>query len=201
MYCHEMWETIALRKPTRSYSRDVKMWKEDLLITKLMKAKTALKKWTDLCAKVKADGTRKKAPGRKEAKRHAAMVGMKSILEVQVAASLDEMGVEWLYEHETLVYHTCLGWDESCNVKTQTYTPDFTLKNGVLLEAKGKMTLDTRKKMVAVKRCHPDRRICMIFGYANNKLSARPNATRYWQWAEAEGFEWSDIVVKKEWTI
>ena len=167
----------------------------------MIKPKTVLKKWNDLCAKVKADGTKKKAPGRREAKRHAAMCGMKSILEVQIATELDDMEVEWLYEHETLAYHTCPGWHPACNVKVQTYTPDFTLANGVLLEAKGKMTLDTRKKMVAVKKCHPDRIVCMIFGYANNKISARPNATRYWEWAEKEGFEWSDNVVKREWTL
>jgi hypothetical protein len=158
-----------------------------------------MKKWTALCKKVKADKTRRKAPGRKEAKRHAAMCGMKSMLEVEIATMLDEAKIKWKYEPIKMKYHTCPGWCEDCNVKCQYYEPDFVLENGTILEVKGKMTLETRKKMVAVKRCHPKSRIIMIFGYANNKLSARPNATRYWQWAEKEGFEWTDKTISRRW--
>jgi hypothetical protein len=156
-------------------------------------------KWKALCRKVKSDSTKRKAPGRKEAKKHAAMCGMKSMLEVEMAAEMDRLGMEWKYEPMKLEYHQCPKWCRECNVKTQHYEPDFVLANGTCIETKGKMTLETRKKMVAVKRSHPDVRIIMVFGYANNKQSTRPNATRYWQWAEKEGFEWTDKQIRKEW--
>jgi hypothetical protein len=165
----------------------------------MMKPKTVMNKWRKLCKKVKSDKTRRKAPGRKEAKNHAAMAGMKSMLEVEMAAEMDRLKMKWKYEPIKLEYHKCPNWCRECLVKTQHYEPDFVLENGTCIETKGKMTLDTRKKMVAVKACHPDVRIIMVFGYANNKLSARPNSTRYWQWCEAEGYEWTDKEIRKEW--
>lgn len=157
-------------------------------------------KWKALCKKVKNDKTRRKAPGRKEAKRHAAMCGMKSMLEVEIAADLDDRKVPWMYEEHAFPYSLCPNWTPDCGIKPQAYTPDFWLPNqGIYLETKGKMTLETRKKMVAVKHHNPDLEIMMVFGYAKNKLSTAKNATRYWQWAEKEGFEWSDKEVLEEW--
>ena len=167
---------------------------------RLLKPKTVLKKWEALCKKVKSDKTRRKAPGRKEARRHADMCGMKSILEVEIAAELDRLGVKWQYEPHEYKYHMCVNWCHDCDVKFQTYTPDFWLpKQKIYLECKGKMTLDTRKKMIAVKHHNPELEVKMIFGYAKNKLSTAKKATRYWQWAENENFDWSDKEVKKEW--
>ena len=165
-----------------------------------LKPKTVLAKWAALCEKVKNDKTRRKAPGRKEARKHADMCGMKSILEVEIAAELDKKGIKWQYEKHSYDYHMCRKWCADCDVKYQTYTPDFFLiDHKIFLECKGKMTLDTRKKMVAVKHHNPDLEIKMVFGYAKNKLSTAKNATRYWQWAEKEGFGWSDKEVLKEW--
>lgn len=159
----------------------------------MKKPKTVLKLWLKLCHQVKKDKTKRKAPGRREAKKYAAMCGMKSMLEVEVAADAANRGIDLEYEKETLEYQH----------SPQKYTPDFTpaqpCKKNPIIEVKGKMTAEVRKKLISIKRCNPDRKICLVFGYANNKLSARPNATRYWQWAEQNGFLWSEKSVKKEW--
>ena len=79
----------------------------------------------------------------------------------------------------------------------RTYTPDFkTGRRKLYLEAKGKLDLETRKKMVWFKECNPDVRIIFLFQNADNKLTKKSKTT-YWMWAEANGFEWLDY--RKDW--
>ena len=152
----------------------------------MLKPQTVLNRWETLIKKMAP-----KKPGRREAKEYAKLCGMKSIGECRCAADMDRRGIKYIYERDTLRYQHL----------PQKYTADFTLvDNGdLLIEYKGKMTNDTRKKMLSVKRSNPDRKICIVFEKANNKLSSRPNSTRYFQWAEASGFEWNEGTVKKEW--
>ena len=152
----------------------------------MLKPQTVLNRWEALIKKMAP-----KKPGRREAKEYAKLCGMKSIGEVRCSADMDKRDIKWVYEKDTLRYQHL----------PQKYTADFTLiDNGdLLIEYKGKMTNDTRKKMLSVKRSNPDRRICIVFEKANNKLSSRPNSTRYNQWAESNGFEWSEMIVKEEW--
>ena len=152
----------------------------------MLKPKTVIARWEALIKKMAP-----KRPGRREAKEYAKLCGMKSIGEVRCAADVTKRGIKWVYEKDTLRYQHL----------PQKYTADFTPvdNNDLLIEYKGKMTNDTRKKMLSVKRSNPDKRICIVFEKANNKLSSRPNSTRYNQWAEASGFEWSELTVKDEW--
>jgi len=80
------------------------------------------------------------------------------------------------------------------------YIPDWVVKKtGTILEAKGKLDYETRRKMLAVRDAHPDRRICLVFMRANNKLY-KGSKTTYADWAQANGFDWSDGgKIKKEW--
>jgi hypothetical protein len=162
-------------------------WRSNVSKSKrLLKPATVLKQWEALVKKMK-----KKRPGRKVAREYAAKCGMKSIGEVRCAADLDKRKIRWKYEHEVLEYQH----------EPQSYTPDFTLidLNNLLIEYKGKMINDTRKKILAIKRCNPKRRICLVFERANNKLSSRPNSLRYWQWSERHGIAWSETYVRDEW--
>jgi hypothetical protein len=80
---------------------------------------------------------------------------------------------------------------------TRTYTPDFrTGRRKIYLEAKGKLDLDTRKKMLWFKESNPDIRIIFLFQNADNKLTKRSKTT-YGEWATANGFEWLDF--RKDW--
>lgn len=79
----------------------------------------------------------------------------------------------------------------------RTYTPDFkTGRKKIYLEAKGKLDLDTRKKMIWFKECNPDIRVIFLFQNADNKINKRSKTT-YAMWAEDNGFEWLDY--RKDW--
>ena len=74
----------------------------------------------------------------------------------------------------------------------RTYTPDFKLGKNLYIETKGRLDLDTRKKMVWFKDDNPDVRIIFLFMNANNTISKKSKTT-YWMWAESVGFEWLDF--------
>lgn len=79
----------------------------------------------------------------------------------------------------------------------RTYTPDFkTGRRNIYLEAKGKLDLETRKKMVWFKDCNPNVRIIFLFQNADNKLTKKSKTT-YGEWATSNGFEWLDY--RKDW--
>jgi hypothetical protein len=79
----------------------------------------------------------------------------------------------------------------------RNYTPDFrTGRRKIYLEAKGKLDLETRKKMVWFKDCNPDIRIIFLFQNPDNKITKRSKTT-YAMWAEENGFEWLDF--RRDW--
>ncbi len=79
----------------------------------------------------------------------------------------------------------------------RTYTPDFkTGRRKIYIEAKGKLDLDTRKKMLWFRDSNPDIRVIFLFQNPDNKLTKRSKTT-YWEWAEANNFEWLDF--RKDW--
>lgn len=171
---------------------------------RLLKPSTVVKKWEKLCAQVEATRLKemkkppkqrkkknlKRGPGGYQARAHAKLCGMRSMGEVYCAADMDRRGIKYKYEHEVLPY-----------VVEKDYNPDFTLyeSDDLLIEYKGKLTVGTRSDLTSIKRCHPNRRICIVFERAENKLTSAKNSWRYWEWAEKNGFEWSEKVVKDEW--
>lgn len=70
------------------------------------------------------------------------------------------------------------------------YTPDFILPNGVIMEAKGWFKPEDRRKMVAVKKQHPELDIRLVFQQPYNTLS-KTSKTTYADWAEKYGFPWA----------
>ena len=80
---------------------------------------------------------------------------------------------------------------------TRTYIPDFkTGATSVYLEAKGKLDLDTRKKMIWFRDSNPTIRIIFLFMNPDNKITKRSKTT-YGMWATDNGFEWLDF--RKDW--
>ena len=79
----------------------------------------------------------------------------------------------------------------------RTYIPDFkTGRTSIFLEAKGKLDLETRKKMVWFKQSNPSIRIIFLFQNPDNKITKRSKTT-YAMWATDNGFEWLDF--RKDW--
>jgi hypothetical protein len=80
---------------------------------------------------------------------------------------------------------------------TRTYIPDFkTGSSSIYLEAKGKLDLDTRKKMIWFRDSNPTIRIIFLFMNPDNKITKRSKTT-YGLWATDNGFEWLDF--RKDW--
>lgn len=73
-----------------------------------------------------------------------------------------------------------------------TYIPDFRLKNGILVEAKGYFKPADRTKMLLVRKQNPKVDIRLLFQRASVRLTKSPNSMTYWQWAERHGFVWAE---------
>ena len=113
----------------------------------------------------------------------------KSKLEEQVWKILKENFPSVKYEPDKFSY--------TQPAKERKYIPDFkTGRKKVYLEAKGKLDLDTRQKMVWFKDCNPDITVVFLFMNPDNKITKRSKTT-YWMWAEANGFKWLDF--RKDW--
>jgi hypothetical protein len=127
----------------------------------------------------------------KLAKQYAKKCGMKSMGEVRCAADLIKRKIPYGYETHTMEYQ----------YKPQQYTPDFELYvpgDRIYIEYKGKMTNEVRRKMLAIKDCNPDIEVCLVFEKPKNKIR-KGSKTTYAQWAEKNGFKWSEHYVKEEW--
>jgi len=102
----------------------------------------------------------------------------RSGLEKQVADLLSSLKVEYEYESTKVPYVL------QCN-----YTPDFLLPNGVYLEVKGRLTVEDRRKMLAVKKSNPKLDIRFVFQAPYNKIN-KGSKTTYAKWADKYGFPW-----------
>lgn len=106
---------------------------------------------------------------------------LRSGYEKKVKASLDKQKAKYGYECETIEY--------SVPTTKHRYTPDFTLANGIVVEAKGKFDAGARKKMALVIEQNPDRDIRMLF-MRDNKIT-KTSKTKYSDWCEKRGVKWA----------
>jgi hypothetical protein len=112
-----------------------------------------------------------------------------SIFEKNLGAQMDKAGVKYEYERDVIV------WVQPA--QTRKYTPDFFLPNGIIIEAKGKWTIEDRKKMVNVIEQNPDLDIRMLFQY-DNKLNKRAKM-RYSDWCERREIVYAVGKIPAEW--
>lgn len=99
---------------------------------------------------------------------------LRSGFEKKVKASLDSFKAKYGYESETIMYEM--------PASKHRYTPDFTLGNGIVVEAKGKFDAAARKKMALVIEQNPDRDIRMLF-MRDNPIT-KTSKTKYSDWCE-----------------
>jgi hypothetical protein len=99
----------------------------------------------------------------KDKYRHARALGFRSGLEVKNARHLEEKGAAFEYEPYRLPY-----------VKPErnaTYTPDFVLASGIIIDTKGVWLVEDRQKFALLKAQHPDLDIRMVFTNPQQKIS------------------------------
>lgn len=123
---------------------------------------------------------------------------VRSGFEDRISASLKEAGVEFKYESLRLKYIKVCCPNCGVEVKTGTYTPDFLLPNGIIIEAKGLFRSADRTKMIAVKKHNPHLDIRLLF--QRDQKIQKKSTTLYSTWAEKQGFKWAvGDTIPQEW--
>jgi hypothetical protein len=115
--------------------------------------------------------------------------GYRSGLELKVAQELDEQGVAYLYEKVKIE------WED---LAYRTYTPDFVLNNGIIIETKGQFTAADRRKHLAIKKQHPKLDIRFVFENSRRKLRKGAKST-YAEWCVKYDFLYYDRIIPEDW--
>jgi hypothetical protein len=116
--------------------------------------------------------------------------GFRSGLEGSNAKHLEQNGVPVLFEVRKLKYVI----PESLH----TYTVDFELPNGVLVETKGKFEPKDRAKHLLIKAQYPDLDLRFVFQRPSDPIT-KGSKTTYAMWAEKHGFKWAIKLIPQEW--
>jgi len=86
-------------------------------------------------------------------------------------------------------------WED---LRYRTYTPDFTLDNGIIIETKGVFDSEDRRKHLQVQKQHPELDIRFVFTNLYAKLY-KGSKTTYAQWCDKNNFLASHRIIPKEW--
>lgn len=116
--------------------------------------------------------------------------GYRSGFEHTVADQLTEAKVNFEYENTVITY-----------LKPEThhtYTIDFTLPNGILIETKGRWVLEDRKKHILIKKQHPELDIRFVFMNSNGKIR-KGSKTTYANFCDKHEITWANKVIPEEW--
>ena len=126
-----------------------------------------------------------------ERRRHAIKNGYRSGLEDDIAKDLKDRGVNFEYEKLKVQWQL---------IENKTYTPDFKLPNGIIIESKGRFVAADRKKHLVIKRQHPFLDIRFVFSNSRSKLYKGAKST-YGDWCNKHGFLYADKRIPDEWLV
>jgi hypothetical protein len=121
--------------------------------------------------------------------RHAIKHGYRSGLEEAIAKDLKEAGVSFLYEDKKITYQVN---------QVRTYTPDFILPNGIIIETKGRFVVDDRMKHLMIREQYPHLDLRFVFSNSRNKIR-KGSKTTYGDWCDKHGFLYADKRIPDEW--
>ena len=114
----------------------------------------------------------------------------RSGLEEKIAAQLEGQGLPVIFEKYKLKYII----PESVH----SYTPDFVLHNGLIVESKGIFDSDDRKKHQLIKEQHPELDIRFVFSSSKAKLY-KGSSTSSADWCVKNGFKYADKLIPADW--
>jgi hypothetical protein len=121
--------------------------------------------------------------------RHAIKHGYRSGLEETIAKDLKEAGISFLYEDKKITYQVN---------QVRTYTPDFILPNGIIIETKGRFVVDDRMKHLMIREQYPHLDLRFVFSNSRNKIRKGSKIT-YGDWCTKHGFLYADKRIPDEW--
>ena len=124
-----------------------------------------------------------------KARRMAIKYGYRSGLEHNISIYLDEHKVKYEYENIKIE------WED---LAYRTYTPDFVLYNGIIIETKGRFMAADRRKHIAIKKQHPKLDIRFVFTNSRAKLSKGAKSS-YADWCIKHGFRYYDRIIPEDW--
>jgi len=111
----------------------------------------------------------------------------RSGFEAKTADYLRRLGIEFEYESLKINY-----------MREATYTPDFILPNGIIVETKGLWKSEDRTKHLLIKEQHPELDVRLCFQNASNKIR-KNSKTTYAMWCEKKGIKYCDKTIPKSW--
>ena len=117
--------------------------------------------------------------------------GYRSGLEIKVK--------DYLVEHNVPIKYEALKieWED---LRYRTYTPDFELDNGIIIETKGISSAADRRKHIEIQRQHPKLDIRFVFSNAKQRLY-KGAKSRYCDWCEQKNFKWAHRIIPEGWLI
>ena len=122
-------------------------------------------------------------------RREAIKYGYRSGLEHKISMALDTIKYE--YEYESIK----IEWED---LAYRTYTPDFILNNGIIIETKGRFLTIDRRKHLCIQKQHPKLDIRFVFTNSRSKLSKGAKST-YAEWCIKNNFRYYDRIIPEDW--
>jgi len=122
-------------------------------------------------------------------RQRAIVAGYRSGLEETISLQLASLAVPVLYETEKIRYEVN---------EVRTYTPDFKLPNGIIIESKGRFVAADRKKHLLIQKQHIFLDIRFVFSNSKAKLT-KGSKTTYGDWCTKHGFLYADKLIPEEW--
>lgn len=112
-------------------------------------------------------------------------------------SGLEKTTAAYLKDNQDKVRYEVLKieWED---LRYRTYTPDFVLDNGIIIETKGIFDSEDRRKHLAVREQHPELDIRFVFSNAKAKLY-KGAKSRYCDWCEKNDFLYSHRLIPQEW--
>ena len=107
-----------------------------------------------------------------------------------MAQALEQGGTPFSYEPGPVRY--------TVPSRVARYTPDFVLRNAIVIEAKGRFDTSDRQKHLLIKEQLPDLDVRFVFSNPNTKISKR-STTTYALWCKHHGFKYAARRIPPAW--
>lgn len=129
-------------------------------------------------------------PKKLTTRQRAIKAGYRSGLEEQTAKALKKKKIKFSYELLKIK------WED---FKIRTYTPDFQLPNGIIIETKGRFTAADRRKHLEIQRQYFSAYdIRFVFSNSRAKLYKGAKSS-YGDWCKKNNFLYADKEIPQEW--